>query len=82
MQSEDFPARELADRQVRVTDPDAYLSERVDELPDEVFATLIRLAGEKRRPPKTVSDLLVDLAAAGVPGFASKARPLLVPSAS
>jgi hypothetical protein len=73
----DFPAKPLRDRGVRVTDPDTYLCELADDLPDEVIDTLVRLAAEKSRPPKTAGDLLDDLEAAGVPNFAAKARSLL-----
>jgi hypothetical protein len=72
-----FPAKPLHDRGVRVTDPDTYLCELVDDLPDEVIDTLVRLAAEKERPPKTPEDLLDDLEAAGVPRFAAKGRALL-----
>lgn len=74
----DFPSKPLKDRGVRVTDPDTYLCELVDDLPDEVIDTLVRLAAEKDRPPKTPEDLLDDLEAAGVPRFAAKARAFLV----
>jgi predicted nucleic acid-binding protein len=72
-----FPSNPLAARGVRVTDPDTYLCELADELPSEVADTVVRLAGEKRRPPKTPRDLLDDLAGAGVPGFADKVRAVL-----
>lgn len=72
-----FPTKPLADRGVRVTDPDTYLCELHDDLPDEVIDTLVRLAAEKHRPPKTSQDLLDDLEAAGVPKFAAKTRPVL-----
>jgi hypothetical protein len=51
----DFPSAPLAERGVRVMDPDAYLCELVRELPDEVANTIVRLAAEKQRPPKTGS---------------------------
>jgi hypothetical protein len=72
-----FPSSQLAARGVRVTDPDTYLCELADELPGEVTDTVIRLASEKRRPPKTPQNLLDDLAGAAVPGFADKARAVL-----
>lgn len=72
-----FPSKPLADRGVRVIDPDAYLCELADDLPDEVIDTLVRLAAEKYRPPKTPEDLLDDVEAAGVPEFAAKVRSLL-----
>lgn len=73
----DFPTKPLARRGLRVTDPDTYLCELADELPVEVDATVERLAGEKRRPPKSAADLLDDLARAGVARFAAKVRPRL-----
>jgi hypothetical protein len=73
----DFPSEPLADRGVRVTDPDMYLCELADELPEEVVDTIVRLAAEKRRPPKSPHDLLDDLERAGVPRFADSMRDLL-----
>lgn len=73
----DFPPKSLAKRGVRVADPDTYLCEIAEELPDEVASTLVRLAAEKSRPPKTAHDLADDLEHAGVPRFAAMIRPLL-----
>lgn len=73
----DFPSRPLAKRGVRVTDPGTYLCEIAAELPDEVVSTLVRLAAEKSRPPKTPHDLADDLERAGVPRFAVMIRPRL-----
>jgi hypothetical protein len=39
--------------------------------------TVIRLASEKRRPPKTPADLANDLAKSGVPSFADRLRTIL-----
>ena len=75
--AKDFPSKPLAKRGVRVTDPDTYLGEIAEELPDEVVSTLVRLAAEKSRPPKTPYDLADDLERAGVPRFAVMIRPLL-----
>ncbi|RZU44761.1 putative nucleic acid-binding protein [Streptomyces sp. BK022] len=66
----DFPAGELAERGVRVIDPDAYLCELYGDLPDEVTDTVVGLAAEKRNPPVTTSDAVARLAKAGLPGFA------------
>lgn len=66
----DFPAGDLAERGVRVIDPDAYLCGLLRELPHEVAATVIRLAGEKRNPPVTIADAVARLAKAGLPVFA------------
>lgn len=62
---------------VEVLDPDTYLCRLLDDMPDEMTATLERLAGEKRRPPRTPLDLLDALAGAGVPSFAERMRVLL-----
>jgi len=75
--AKDFPPAPLAKRGVRVTDPDSYLCEIVENLPDEVIDTVVRLAVEKTRPPKTPHDLVDDLAHAGVPRFATEVRDLL-----
>lgn len=73
----DFPESPLAERGVRVMEPDAYLCELTDEVPDQVAATVVRLAAEKQRPPKTPDDLLANLQHAGVPRFSDKVRVLL-----
>lgn len=73
----DFPAAALAHFGIQVTDPDTYLSELTVELPNEVVDTIVRLAGEKRRPPLTPYDLADSLAKAGVPGFAARLTDLL-----
>lgn len=72
-----FPGTRLAERGVRVADPDTYLCELLDELRDEVVGTVVRLAAEKERPPKTPGDLLDALDAAGVHRFAAAARAAL-----
>ncbi|MFE0700068.1 PIN domain-containing protein [Streptomyces sp. NPDC058872] len=66
----DFPASELAERGVRVIDPDSYLCELYSELPHEVAETVVRLAEEKRNPPVTIDDAVARLAKAGLPRFA------------
>jgi predicted nucleic acid-binding protein len=73
----DFPTEPLAALGLRVADPDQYLQELLAELPNEVLATVIRLAGEKRRPPRTARDLAETLSNAGVPTFAATLRKLL-----
>lgn len=75
--TKDFPSRPLAARGVTVADPDAYLCALVNALPAEVTDTVVRLAAEKRRPPKSPHDLLDNLESAGVPRFASQVRILL-----
>lgn len=73
----DFPTEPLAALGIRVTDPDQYLCELLGELPQEVATTVIRLASEKRRPPRTPADLTNNLAKAGVPNFADRLRTVL-----
>lgn len=73
----DFPSEPLAARGLRVTDPDTYLCELAGELPDEVADTVVRLADEKQKPPKTAAMLLDDLGHAGVPRFAATMRGIL-----
>lgn len=70
----DFPHAPLAELGLRVTDPDTYLCELFEELPDEVTGTVVRMAAEKRRPPKTPEDLVGVLNKAGVPEFAERLR--------
>jgi predicted nucleic acid-binding protein len=70
----DFPQEPLAELGLRVTDPDTYLCELFEELPDEVTGTVVRMAAEKRRPPRTPEDLAGVLNKAGVPGFAERLR--------
>lgn len=65
----DFPAEALASHDVRVCVPDDYLCELLEAWPDEVLDVVVRLAGEKRRPPMTPVDLTTLLAKAGVPTF-------------
>lgn len=77
-----FPRRPLQARGVRVTDPDTYLCELADELPDELTDAIVRLAAERRRPPKTPGELVDDLAHAGVPRFAEKMRAVLANTGS
>ncbi|WP_198668553.1 PIN domain-containing protein [Streptomyces triticisoli] len=66
----DFPAGELAARGVRVIEPDSYLCGLCREFPHEVVETVVRLAGEKRNPPVTITDATARLAKAGLPDFA------------
>jgi predicted nucleic acid-binding protein len=73
----DFPAGPLAELGVRVVDPDTYLVELVTDLPAEVTTTIIRLAAEKTRPPKTPHDVLAALRGAGLREFPDRVTGLL-----
>jgi predicted nucleic acid-binding protein len=68
----DFPSDALAVHGVRVLDPDEYFCELVSAYPHEVSDTVIRLAGEKRRPPLTPYDVAVSLAKAGLSNFSAR----------
>lgn len=68
----DFPAEPLAAHRIQVRGPDEYLCDLLDTWPEEVAGTVVRLAGEKRRPPMTPTDLTNLLAKAGVPAFAER----------
>jgi predicted nucleic acid-binding protein len=74
-----FPAEPLAGLGLRVADPDEYLCGLLTELTEEVTATVVRLAAEKRRPPLTPEDLVNALGKAGVPVFAERLRSCLPP---
>ena len=73
----DFPASELASQGVRVCTPDDYLCDLLEAWPDEVLNSVVRLAGEKRRPPMTAIDLTNSLAKAGVPAVAQRLQTML-----
>jgi hypothetical protein len=49
-------------------------------LSEEVAATVVRLADEKRRPARTALDLADSLSKAGVPNFAHRLQTLLAPT--
>lgn len=70
----DFPAEPLAAHGLQVHAPDEYLCGLIDAWPDEVLATVVRLAAEKRRPPMAPADLIDLLAKAGLPAFADQLR--------
>ena len=57
--------------------PDEYLCELIVDSPGEVVETVVRLAGEKKRPPLTPQDLSARLAKAGTPNFAARLTELL-----
>lgn len=73
----DFPAGPLGERGVRVVEPDTYLVELFDEQPDEVVATIVRIAGEKSRPPMTPLGVLAALRGAGLARFPERIAPRL-----
>jgi hypothetical protein len=75
--SKDFDCGFARKYAIRIVDPNEYLCARYEEFPDEVLATITRLAGSKRRPPMTPVELVNALDRAGVDEFASLLRPHL-----
>jgi predicted nucleic acid-binding protein len=65
----DFPTGPLRKLGVEVMGPDAYLTELFEDLPSEVTGAVLRIAGERTRPPMTPSDLLAALRGAGLHVF-------------
>jgi excisionase family DNA binding protein len=59
---------------IKIVDPNKYLCYLYEELPNEVLATIARLAASKRRPPMTPVELVNALERAGVNEFASLVR--------
>jgi predicted nucleic acid-binding protein len=76
----DFPEDSTRPYDVEVVHTDSFLLDQLDLYPGLVMAALHRQAGSYRRPGTSLPDLLVRLAAAGVPGFAAEARRHLPPS--
>lgn len=68
----DFPVEHLAAYGVDVLTADDYLTRLLRRRPVAVTETVRRLAGEKRRPPRTPCDLVTALARAGTPRFADR----------
>lgn len=73
----DFPAEPLAALGVRVVGPDDYLCELMVEHPREIVATLVRMAAEKTRPPRSPAELLTALRGAGLRSFPDQVAALL-----
>lgn len=65
-----FSSAQLERHGIAVLDPDVYLQRLLGEIPDEIVATVERLAASKRRPPMSVEDLATALEKAGVHCFA------------
>jgi len=59
---------------IRIVNPDEYLCALNEDFPDELLATVARLAASKRRPPMTPVDVINALDQAGVREFASLLR--------
>jgi hypothetical protein len=72
--AKDFDCGFTRKHAINILDPDEYLCALYDEFPDEVLATIAKLAASKRRPPMTPVDLAGALDRAGVKEFASLVR--------
>ena len=73
----DFDCEFTRKHAIRIVDPNEYLCALYEEFPDEVLATITRLAASKRRPPMTLVELVNALDRAGVNEFASLVRSFL-----
>jgi len=68
-----FPEDVLEPLGIAAVDPDDFLLDQLDLAPRIVLEVLREQAGHTRNPPLTPTDLLAQLARAGVPGFADEA---------
>ncbi|GAB3118456.1 PIN domain-containing protein [Streptomyces calidiresistens] len=71
---QDFPPLPLAGHGVRVLDPDTYLCELHEMMPDEIRETFLRMVAEKSSPPISPEDMAGRLARAGVSRFVKEMR--------
>ena len=76
----DFDCGFIRKHAINIPDPDEYLCTLYEEFPDEVVATIAKLAASKRQPPMTPVDLVDALDRAGVGEFASLVRSHLTPA--
>lgn len=70
----DFPEAALKPFDVTAIHPDEFLLDQLDLYPGPTMDALQRQAAAYRRPPTTVSGVLVRLEKAGVPRFAAESR--------
>jgi hypothetical protein len=56
--TKDFDCEFIRRHALRVTDPDEYLCALYEEFPDELLASITRLADSKRRPPMAPADIV------------------------
>ncbi len=62
----DFPAGPLRCLGVRAMDPDTYLVELFEDLPDELMAAVVRMAAKRTRPLTTADELVAAFRGAGL----------------
>ena len=70
----DFPAESVAEHDIGVVTPDAFLLDQIGLHPAKVGRALVTQMTEATRPPLTMGELLGRLARSGVPSFAEEAR--------
>jgi hypothetical protein len=70
----DFDCGFIRKHAIKIIDPDEYLCALYEDFPGEVFATIVKLAASKRRPPMMPVDLVDALDRAGVKELASLVR--------
>jgi hypothetical protein len=75
----DFPAEVLASHGIEAQHPDAFVSARLDENPEEVIASLHELRLDLKKPPFTMPELLAGLARQGLAQTVAELRGLIVP---
>jgi predicted nucleic acid-binding protein len=61
----DFDCGFIRKHAIRIVDPDEHLCALYEDFPDEVLATVTRLAASKRRPPMAAVDVVSALERAG-----------------
>lgn len=71
---EDFPKLTLQNWGLEVVSPDCFLRDMLDLYPDQVMTVMSEQSRDTRRPPRSLSDILVSLERAGVPGFVADVR--------
>ena len=76
----DFPEESTSAYDVEVVHTDNFLLDQLDLYPGLVMGALQRQANSYKQPETSLPDLLVRLAAAGVPRFAAEARRHLPPA--
>jgi predicted nucleic acid-binding protein len=70
----DFPAASVADYDIEIVHPDDFLLDQLDLFPGLTAGTIRQLVTDYSRPEISMNDLLVRLADAGVPRFATEVR--------
>lgn len=69
-----FPQRDLKPHGLVRRTPDAYLTDLLDQFPEDVIRTVEEQAADKKSPPMTVDDILVALDRSGCKRFVARFR--------